>query len=50
MDITEFIPGAARRRQLYEDMGQGSWNPLVYPGHVRWNQKTFYRAEPRHHR
>jgi hypothetical protein len=44
MDITEFAPGAARRWKLYEDMGQGSLNTLVYPVHVRWNQKTFYRT------
>jgi hypothetical protein len=44
MDITEFTPGAARKWKLYEDMGQGSLNTLVYPVHVRWNQKTFYRT------
>jgi hypothetical protein len=44
MDITEFTPGAARRWKLYEDMGQGSLNTLVYPVHVKWNQKTFYRT------
>lgn len=44
MDITEFAPGAARRWRLYEDMGQGSANTMVYPVHVKWNQRTFYRT------
>ena len=44
MDIIEFTPGAARRWRVYEDMGQGSLNTMVYPVHVKWNQKTFYRT------
>src|SRR5215831_9236011 len=35
MDITEFTPGAARRWKLYEDMGQGSLNTVVYPVQVK---------------
>jgi hypothetical protein len=44
MDITEFTAGPARKWKLYEDMGQGSLNTLVYPVLVEWNQKTFYRS------
>lgn len=44
MDITDFRLGGARRWVLYQDMGQGELNTLVYPVHVRWNMKTFYRT------
>jgi hypothetical protein len=44
MDITEFTIGAPHRWKLYEDMGQGTANTLVYPVHVKWNMKTFYRT------
>jgi hypothetical protein len=43
MDITEFTPGAPHRWRTYIDMGQGTPNTLVYPVHVKWNMKTFYR-------
>ncbi|MBV9469259.1 MAG: hypothetical protein JOZ57_08430 [Abitibacteriaceae bacterium] len=44
MDITEFTVGTPHRWRLYEDMGQGTANTLVYPVHVKWNMKTFYRT------
>ena len=44
MDITEFRVGAPRKWILYQDRGQGSFNTIVYPVHVRWNTKTFTRA------
>ena len=44
MDITEFTIGAPHRWRLYEDMGQGTANTMVYPVHVKWNMKTFYRT------
>jgi len=44
MDIVEFSPGAARKWILYQDQGQGSLNTLVYPIHVKYNFKTFYRS------
>jgi len=44
MDIVEFNPGAARKWILYQDQGQGSLNTLVYPVHVKYNVKTFYRS------
>lgn len=44
MDIVEFSPGAARRWILYQDQGQGTPNTLVYPVHVKYNVKTFYRS------
>ena len=43
MDITEFTIGAAHRWRTYIDTGQGTPNTLVYPVHVKWNMKTFYR-------
>ena len=44
MDITSFTIGAPHRWRLYEDMGQGTANTLVYPVHVKWNMKTFHRT------
>jgi hypothetical protein len=44
MDIVEFAPGAARKWILYQDQGQGSLDTLVYPVHVKYNVKTFYRS------
>jgi hypothetical protein len=44
MDITEFTVGAPHRWRLYEDMGQGTANTLVYPVRVKWNMKTFSRT------
>lgn len=44
MDITAFNVGAARRWQIYRDMGQGSADTIVYPIQVAWNQKAFYRT------
>lgn len=44
MDITAFTIGAPHRWKLNEDMGQGNLNTLVYPVHVKWNMKTFYRT------
>lgn len=44
MDMAEFTIGAPHRWRLYEDMGQGTANTLVYPVHVKWNMKTFYRT------
>jgi hypothetical protein len=44
MDITEFSIGTPHRWHLHEDLGQGSAATLVYPVHVRWNMKTFYRT------
>lgn len=43
MDITSFTIGAPHRWRTYIDIGQGTLNTLVYPVHVRWNMKTFYR-------
>jgi len=43
MDITDYTLGAPHRWRVYLDLGQGDANTLVYPIHVRWNQKTFYR-------
>lgn len=44
MDITGFSIGTPRRWEIYRDIGQGNANTLVYPIHVAWNQKTFYRT------
>ncbi|HEY6230811.1 MAG TPA: hypothetical protein VIW64_06090 [Pyrinomonadaceae bacterium] len=44
MDITEFTIGAPHRWNINEDMGQGNASTLVYPVHVKWNMKTFYRT------
>jgi hypothetical protein len=44
MDITEFAIGAPHRWNRNQDLGQGNAATLVYPVHVRWNQKTFYRT------
>jgi hypothetical protein len=44
MDITGFTIGAPHRWNINEDMGQGSLSTLVYPVHVKWNMKTFYRT------
>jgi hypothetical protein len=44
MDITGFTIGAPHRWRVYEDIGQGNANTLVYPIRVKWNQKTFYRT------
>jgi hypothetical protein len=44
MDITEFTPGTPHRWRTYIDMGQGTPDTLVYPVHVKWNMKTFYRS------
>jgi hypothetical protein len=44
MDISEFNLGAPHRWRTYIDSGQGTPNTLVYPVHVKWNQKTFYRS------
>ncbi len=44
MDIVEFAPGAARKWILYQDQGQGTLDTLVYPVHVKYNVKTFYRG------
>src|SRR5207253_8144819 len=43
-DITDFTLGAPHKWRVYEDMGQGNANTLVYPIQVKWNQKTFYRT------
>jgi hypothetical protein len=44
MDITDFTTGASRAWVVGIDRGQGELNTRVYPVHVRWNQKTFYRT------
>lgn len=44
MDITGFTIGAPHRWRVYEDIGQGNANTLVYPIRVKWNQKTFFRT------
>jgi len=44
MDITEFTPGEPHRWRTNIDSGQGTANTLVYPVHVKWNMKTFYRS------
>lgn len=44
MDIIEFAPGAPRKWILYQDMGQGTFNTIVYPVHVKFNVETFYRT------
>lgn len=44
MDITEFTIGAPHHWNRNQDLGQGNAATLVYPIHVRWNQKTFYRT------
>ena len=44
MNITEYTLGAPHRWRVHLDIGQGDANTLVYPIHVRWNQKTFYRS------
>ena len=43
-DISEFTIGAPHRWRTYIDMGQGTANTLVYPVHVKWTDKTFYRT------
>ena len=44
MDITEFTIGEPHRWRTYIDSGQGTDNTLVYPVHVKWNMKTFFRS------
>jgi hypothetical protein len=44
MDIVQFTPGSARKWILYQDQGQGTLNTNVYPIHVKFNRKTFYRS------
>ncbi|HRH45507.1 MAG TPA: hypothetical protein PKY82_27965 [Pyrinomonadaceae bacterium] len=44
MDILDLTIGAPHRWNRNEDMGQGNASTLVYPVHVKWNQKTFYRS------
>src|SRR5207253_10062022 len=44
MDITEFTLGAPHRWRTYIDSGQGTLNTLVYPVHVKYNYKKFYRS------
>ena len=44
MDIVGFTTGAPHRWRTYIDQGQGALNTLVYPVHVKWNMKTFYRT------
>lgn len=44
MDIVEFTPGAPRKWILYQDQGQGTFNTIVYPVHVKYNLKTFNRT------
>ena len=44
MDILQFSPGSARKWILYQDQGQGTLNTNVYPIHVKYNLKTFYRG------
>jgi hypothetical protein len=44
MDITSMTIGAPHRWNRTEDMGQGNASTLVYPVHVKWNMKTFYRS------
>lgn len=44
MDIVEFTPGAPRKWILYQDQGQGTLGTIVYPVHVKYNVKTFYRG------
>lgn len=44
MDITSLTIGAPHKWRVYEDMGQGNAQTLVYPVQVKWNQKTFYRT------
>ncbi len=44
MDIAAFTMGAPHRWRLYIDQGQGAFNTLVYPVHVKWNMETFYRS------
>lgn len=39
-----FTPGAARKWILYQDQGQGTLGTVVYPVHVRYNVRTFYRS------
>src|SRR5260370_40736308 len=43
-DIDEFTIGAPHRWRTYIDMGQGTANTLVYPVHVKYADKTFYRT------
>lgn len=43
MDIVEFTVGVPHRWNRNQDLGQGNASTLVYPVHVKWNQKTFYR-------
>jgi len=44
MDIAEFSLGAPHQWVIHVDQGQGASNTLVYPVHVKWNMKTFYRS------
>lgn len=44
MDITGFTSGAPHKWRVYEDIGQGTADTLVYPFHVKFNEKTFYRT------
>jgi hypothetical protein len=44
MDIADFSLGAPHRWRIYVDRGQGATDTLVYPVHVKWNMKTFYRS------
>jgi hypothetical protein len=44
MDITDFTMGAPHPWRLHIEIGQGNASTLVYPVHVKWNMKTFYRS------
>jgi hypothetical protein len=44
MDITDFTLGAPHPWRLHIEIGQGNARTLVYPAHVKWNMKTFYRG------
>lgn len=43
-DIVSLTIGTPRQWIRNQDVGQGSVNTIVYPLHVKWNQKTFYRT------
>src|SRR5439155_16117572 len=44
MDITDLVIGEPHLWRTDIDSGQGTSRTLVYPVHVKWNMKTFYRS------
>ncbi len=44
MDVAGLTIGSPHRWRVYQDLGQGASNTLVYPAYVKWTMETFYRT------